>query len=79
MRAFPHEFVRCSASGGHDMGLLSKALSLRTSESPLVPASMPVGVKNAPSPEAGDGVTFPSKDNATASPSAGRLLSPLVM
>ena len=56
-----------------------KALSLRTSKSPLVPASMPVGVKNAPPPEAGDGVTFPSKDNATVSPSAGRLLSPLVM
>ena len=26
MRAFPHEFVRCSASGGHDMGLLSKSI-----------------------------------------------------
>ena len=43
------------------------ALSLRTSETPLVPALMLVGVYNAPSPETGDRVTFLSEDNATAS------------
>ena len=51
-------------SSAPDILISEKTLSLRTSESPLVPASMPVGVKNAPSPEAGVGVPFPPKDNA---------------
>ena len=52
---------------------LTRALSLRASESPLVPASMPVGVKNAPSPVAGSGVALPAKDNATTSLLLGAL------
>ena len=49
------------------------ALSLRASESPLVPDSMPVGVNNVPSPEAGKGVTLPLKDNAATSLLPGAL------
>ena len=43
------------------------ALSLRASKPSLVPASMPVGVNNAPSPEAGNGVALSLKDNAATS------------
>ena len=57
----------------------SPALSLRASKPSLVPASMPVGVNNAPSPEAGNGVTLPLKDNAITLPSPGRRLSALVV
>ena len=48
-------------SSAPDILISEKTLSLRTSESPLVPASMPVGVKNAPSPEAGGWGSVPTK------------------
>ena len=43
------------------------ALSLRASESPLVPDSMSAGVKNVLPPEAGNGVALSLKDNAATS------------
>ena len=71
-RAKPHDSVRCVSSGGHDMVLLTSIIfaSERTLwESGIFSA----GVKNAPSPEAGSGVSLPAKDNATTSPPPGRM------